>query len=772
MVRALESSVSALRRANWRLFRDRDAPAAGMPAWGYVALFAFCMALGDLSLERYNALALWPANGVLIAAILMLPSRRALAALAVCAAINVIGNILRHDPALMVFLNVLLNFGEASACALLVRRFCGATLDLRRPLRLARFSICVVACVLVSGAIGCYFRPDVKPDEYLYVLGYWVSIETLGVLVTAPTLLLLARAHSFADTDHRSGLEKAILLGALALVTAGSFATRATTVEFFVFVPLLVTAFRLPPHWTAIAVVVVASISSFFSLNGWGPFTLGHMAPEIFARLPVAPVLNVLPALHLFMASALAMSFGASTVLTERRRLEARLKARTEAAQRARASAEAAEKRVTHLALHDNETGLPNRLGLEREVGIMLAQLSGRNLYVAALAIDRFAAIRTAIGSAQAAALTQQAASRLERQLQGAAVARLSVNCLGVALPAGNAAEFTALLNAARKTFATPLTVGASRVDIRFTAGLAGAPEHAGDARTLIERAQVALDQACAVGAELATFDDTAERAAASGLTLLSELDAGLENGGVWLAHQPKLDLRRDDWSGVECLIRWTHSDRGMLAPDTFIPLLEETGAINTITEWVLERALIEQAAMARAGLRLGMAINVSARSLGAPGFADRLAAVARRFGAASSAVTLEITETALMVHEDEALANMQAFRAAGFRLSIDDYGAGMSSLSYLKRIPADELKIDSSFVRGLALNKTDAMLVKSSIDLGHSLGLKVVAEGVEDAVALDLLRLFGCDYAQGYHIARPMPVTRLIEQSMPSLSA
>ncbi|HEY4350488.1 MAG TPA: GGDEF domain-containing phosphodiesterase, partial [Paraburkholderia sp.] len=457
-------------------------------------------------------------------------------------------------------------------------------------------------------------------------------------------------------------------------------------------------------------------------------------------------------------------AFGTSTVLTERRRLEKQLISRTAAAQRARAAAEAAEQRVTHMAQHDPETGLPSRAGLALATAEMLNLRGGRDVYVAALGVDRFAAIRTAIGTQQAATLMHLAAQRLENKLRRARVGRLSADTLGVVLRSRDADEARAQIETALDSFAEPLPIGASRVDISLITGIAGAPEHAADAESLIECAQVALDQARLTARHFAIYDAGAERVASGGLDLLSALRAGLEDGAVWLAHQPKLNLRTGAWASTECLMRWTHRERGSMAPDSFIPLLEETGRISAVTDWVLERALREQQMLAEAGSLFDVAVNISARSLGETGLAARLTAILVQCGADASRVTLEITETALMGHAEIALANLNALRDAGFQISIDDYGAGMSSLSYLKRIPADELKIDSSFVRGMAQNQTDAVLVRSSIELAHSLGLRVVAEGVEDVETLALLREFGCDYAQGYHIARPMPVTRLLD--------
>lgn len=755
-------------RPRLRLFKDASAPAAGPPWWTYVLLFTLCVATGYWSVERYHSVVLWPANGVLLAAVLMLHKRDALRVLAACLAINIASNALRADPPLQIFLNAALNQGEVLLAALLARRFCGATLDLRRPTRLARFAFLALApAVAVSAVIGVSFLPIPSLGVYLQNMQYWFTIEMLGYLCTTPILMLMAR-HKRFDRDDAPLWQKAALIGALAAVTTAVFMQTAAPVMFLVFLPLLAVSFRLQPHWAAGGVLVVAVIASAFSLNGIGPATLGHVAPLWPQNEAALPVLNVLPVLHLFLSATLIVAFAASTILTERRMLERRLHHRTGVAQTARAKAEAAERRVTHIALHDSDTGLFNRLGLEAEVAGMLEARGGRCVYVAALGIDRFASVRTAIGSSLSAALIAETAHRLAGRLPQVSIARLTSGTLGVALRARSIEEAEAKLAAARESFAEAIAIGASRVDVRLTVGLAAAPEHAQDARTLVERAQIALDQAYLGKKEMAVFDAAAERVAAGGLTLLSELRDGLSNGSVWLAHQPKLDLRSGEITSVECLIRWTHPEQGPIPPDAFIPLVEETGFIGALTDWALDRALEEQAWLDTQGMCVAVAVNISARNLSEQGFADRLIATALKRAADPSRVTLEITETAVIGSPEVALENLEALKRAGFAIAIDDYGSGMSSLAYLKRIPADELKIDSAFIRQLTANSHDAVLVRSTIDLGHSLGLRVVAEGVEEQEALDLLGLFGCDIAQGYLIARPMPVTILAETFAP----
>jgi EAL domain-containing protein (putative c-di-GMP-specific phosphodiesterase class I) len=234
-----------------------------------------------------------------------------------------------------------------------------------------------------------------------------------------------------------------------------------------------------------------------------------------------------------------------------------------------------------------------------------------------------------------------------------------------------------------------------------------------------------------------------------------------LRAGEVWLAYQPKYDLRGDVINGVEALARWRHPKRGFVSPDLFIGMAEETGHIRPLTEWVIQRAIADQKALADAGHDLMMSINISGRLLSDRSFADFALAEAAQ---STAKLCFEITETAVIDNPEVALDIIDRVADAGIAVSIDDYGSGLSSLAYLKRIRADELKIDKSFIMTLDSSSRDALLVKSTIDLAHGLGLKVTAEGVETPTALALLRGMGCDIAQGYLIGRPAPLDALME--------
>ncbi|SMF78757.1 putative bifunctional diguanylate cyclase/phosphodiesterase [Allosphingosinicella indica] len=759
----------------WRLFRPGAGEAAGMTPLVYVALYTLCLAISQWNATRYGTIIIWPANGVLLAALLQLHREPALRVMAVCFALNLAGNFVRGDAAPMIVLNAALNLGEVCAVALLARRFCGAALDLRRPGRLARFVFLAVAPVVsAAAAVGLAVSilivdvPTPLTNYELWVnFQTWFTVDALGLILVAPTLLLLANHKRFSkDEMERPALERYGLVGITVLVTGLVFAQAKAPVLFMIFPPLLLVAFRLPPAWSALTVLLVAMIGGAATFNGYGPITLSTIGPDSWWRPEVLPLLRTLPVYQMFLAAVLCVSLPASTFLTERRRLEARLKARTEAAVAARAEAERAERWASHLAHHDPDTDLLNRAGIERALAVMIKRNNGRQVFMAALGIDRFGAIRAAIGASQASLLLAHAARRIDGRLPGASVGRLSSTSIGVAFPARNSEDALKLLLDARQVLAEPLEVGDSRVDVRLTTGLAGYPDHAATATTLVERAQIALDQARVVSGDFALFDAAVERAATGGLSLLSELRKGLDTGDVWLAYQPKLDLKTGQLTGVEALVRWNHPTRGAVAPDEFMPLVEETGFIDPLTDWIVARAVEEQTMLRANGMDVRMAVNISGRSLSDPGFAERTIGIAAPDRQRPN-MTLEITETAIITHADAAFANLARLKEAGFGISIDDYGTGLSSLAYLKRIPADQLKIDRTFVAGVARNGNDAVLVRSTIDLAHSLGLRVVAEGIEDQATLDLLALFGCDMAQGFYIGLPVAAETLIRDGL-----
>lgn len=254
-------------------------------------------------------------------------------------------------------------------------------------------------------------------------------------------------------------------------------------------------------------------------------------------------------------------------------------------------------------------------------------------------------------------------------------------------------------------------------------------------------------------------FNPTAYGDPSQNLGLMSRMLAALRNGDMTLHYQPKLHLRSGEVRAAEALCRWVDADRGAISVDAFIAMAEETGHIRALTEWVIERAITDQAALEGRGHRLSVAVNISAALLGDAQFAAWALA---KVGPTRGKITFEVTETAVINDPERAMANVQTWADAGIQIAIDDYGAGLSSLAYLKSLPATELKIDRTLVGDVANNGKDALLVKSTVDLAHGLGLEVTAEGVETPAALAALKLVGCDWAQGYLLSKPLPLQDL----------
>jgi len=417
------------------------------------------------------------------------------------------------------------------------------------------------------------------------------------------------------------------------------------------------------------------------------------------------------------------------------------------------------ERRITHMATHDVETELANRLGLEQRLAALTGSAAA-DMMIVAVGVERFGHLRAAIGYEPANALVRELGARLARRLPGSIIARLSSDVLGLAFRAADRERAVTAVNALVAGLETPVRLAAATVDVGVTVGLSELALDSGLALSAIERANIAVEQARAQRQKVAFFDPAAYGDPAGNLSLMSEMLEGLAAGQLVLHHQPKRDIRSGRICGVEALVRWRHPTRGFLPPDRFIPLAEETGHIRALTDWVLAQAIEHQAALRLARHELEMSVNISGRLLSDPEFGD----VALRLAShAEGRLCFEVTETAVIENPELALGLIERFSAAGLHISIDDYGSGLSSLAYLKQIKANELKIDKAFVLNIADSQRDALLVRSTVDLAHSLGLKVTAEGVETDTGYAILAAMGCDVAQGYLIARPMPLKELL---------
>jgi EAL domain-containing protein (putative c-di-GMP-specific phosphodiesterase class I)/GGDEF domain-containing protein len=419
------------------------------------------------------------------------------------------------------------------------------------------------------------------------------------------------------------------------------------------------------------------------------------------------------------------------------------------------------EAEMIRQALHDGETGLPNRRALERAIEMRLAAIGpGEQVVIGAIGFDRFPQVRAAIGYELATELVAKLGQRIFEIAPGVLVARLTTSILCVVSSADNFDEVLKVVEDVLPALEAPIKVGGELVDVHITQGLAATMLGELDAARLIERALIALDQARAAHRKFMAFDAAAYGDPSANLSLMSEMLEAVRKGELYLNHQPKLDLRTGAITGVEALARWNHPTRGFIRPDLFVGMAEETGHIRALTDYVLAQAIEDQARLRAAGHDVLMSVNISGRLVDDHAFAKHAIA---QVAAAGARLCFEITETAVIGNPDVALSVLDLLAEAGIPVSIDDYGSGLSSLAYLKQIRADELKIDKAFVMSLEAGGKDALLVKSTVDLAHSLGMKVTAEGVETREGLAALQLMGCDLAQGYYVAKPMGLDKLI---------
>jgi len=416
--------------------------------------------------------------------------------------------------------------------------------------------------------------------------------------------------------------------------------------------------------------------------------------------------------------------------------------------------------------LHDTLTGLPNRTLFGNRVDQAIASAARTDASCAVLVVDLdgFRGINEKLGRENGDTVLRAVGERLRDAMRASdTVARLRADEFGI-LPADASDEATAASIAwkIREAFEAPFPIGDDAVDVGVSIGIAFFPQHGRETADLLRRADLALHEAKSSGSGLAVFAAQPGDQATRWLTLLSELRLGIPRGELVLHFQPKIHLSAQQRTiGVEALVRWQHPVHGLLAPAQFMPQAERSELIEPLARWVLEQALRQQRAWSDAGFDLTMAVNISARNLARAGsLPDTIAELTETFGVAPDRLILELTEIAVIdAHAPHAL---HALHAMGEQISIDDFGTGHSSLVYLQQLPVDELKIDRSFVMNLATEPSDAVIVRSTIDLAHNLGLTVVAEGVEDQVALDMLVDYGCDSAQGYFFSRPCPADEL----------
>ncbi len=421
---------------------------------------------------------------------------------------------------------------------------------------------------------------------------------------------------------------------------------------------------------------------------------------------------------------------------------------------------------LEHQARHDPLTGLPNRDALSKTIDETIAQLDGspQGLAVCMIDLQQFKEINDSLGHHCGDELLRQVASRLNETLQAPnQAARFYGNKFAILLRNAGEATIDSIAETLLGTLENAFEIDGRCLYIRGTLGVALYPQHATSAPALLQKAEAAIFQARENAQYAAIFQALDNTGAAERLGLINDLRNALRDGQLELHYQPKRDLRNQHIIGAEALARWIHPEHGFIPPDQFIEIAERTGLIKELTRWVLETA-VQQCAQCHAnGRAMKISANLSAINLHDDELVPLIAALLEQHDLPAQYLVVEITETAMMADPARAKAQLGKLDTLGVCISIDDFGTGYSSLGHLRQLPVDEIKIDKSFVMDMIASEDDASIVRATIGLAHDLSLEVVAEGVEDETILQQLTAMGCDIAQGYHIARPMPAMDFI---------
>jgi len=421
-----------------------------------------------------------------------------------------------------------------------------------------------------------------------------------------------------------------------------------------------------------------------------------------------------------------------------------------------------AEETIERLAYCDSLTGLPNRVSLHQRLAEAIAAARDGNqpLALLDLGLNRFREINNTLGHHNGDLVLTRVAERLAALTGVALIARVGPARFAIVCPGVDAEGAVRVAERAAHALQAPIVVEGLPIEVGATIGIAMFPGHGEDPELLLRCADTAL-QAARRGVEtLALYTKDQERYDPHRLVLMGELRTAIDAGQLRLEYQPKIDLRSRRVLAVEALVRWRHPELGNVRPDEFIGLAEESSLIRPLTRWILNEAFRQCRAWHQQGIEICISVNLSARNLQDPDLAAQIESLLQTWGVSPGWITLEITESAIMADPNRAAQTLERLSQRGVSLSIDDFGTGYSSLAYLRRLPVSEVKIDRSFVIGLSSQQGDLAIVRTVVDLGHHLGLSVVAEGVEDARTWDLLADLGCDLAQGYYMARPMPAS------------
>jgi diguanylate cyclase (GGDEF)-like protein len=428
---------------------------------------------------------------------------------------------------------------------------------------------------------------------------------------------------------------------------------------------------------------------------------------------------------------------------------------------------------------HDSLTQLPNRSAITDIIRASLdaAKIScntprnerrnfpcDERVVLCLLNLEALKDINDTLGYESGDILLRQATHRLQEMIRGSdKIGRFGGNKFAIIFTHASDTTVKALSEKLVNAFEPSFEINGQNLYVSASLGIAIYPDHADNAQSLIQKAETALHTANEMSVDFAVYDTRYNRSSTERLNLTHDLRNAIHNNELKLYYQPKLDVKSGTVKSVEALARWIHPQHGFVPPDTFIDIAERTGLIKPLTDWVLRTAVEQCKRWEETGNKIAISINLSARNLHDEALSDQISNLLAYWNVRPDQLCLEITETAMMADPEQAKSLLNRFDQLGVRISIDDFGTGYSSLGYLKQLPVAEIKIDKSFVLNMANDENDASIVRATIRLAHDLGLEVVAEGVEDQQAQELLQELGCEYIQGYHIGRPMPNEELL---------
>ncbi|MBL8270488.1 putative bifunctional diguanylate cyclase/phosphodiesterase [Steroidobacter sp.] len=423
------------------------------------------------------------------------------------------------------------------------------------------------------------------------------------------------------------------------------------------------------------------------------------------------------------------------------------------------------EDQILRLAYRDSLTELPNRALFNKLLAqaVQDATSGGRLVTVLVMNLDRFRIVNESLGYSVGDHLLREVGLRLQGLARtGDVAARLAGDEFALMIENMTPDEAIRTVQKILRAFERPIAYEDQPLDVSASIGVAHFPQHGGNADALLRNADIAMYVAKRNKSGYAIYDPQQTSNHERHLSLLSDIRGAIERDELRVFYQPRISLSSNAAAAVEALLRWQHPTRGMIPPSDFVPFAEQTGYIRLLTRWVLEESIKQFGRWRAKGIELRISVNVSARDLMGRELPDMVDSLLRKYAMPADMLCLEITESGFMEDPAHAQRMLERLHDLGVHLSIDDYGTGYSSLSYVSRLPVKELKIDRSFVKDMLSGETTLTIVRSTIELGHSLGLKVVAEGVEDEASYRHLASLGCDHAQGYYMSKPLPAADL----------